>query len=664
VLHRLFTLQMPKQAQSKAKQEQVSSQKYQYKVMAQVSNAAAGRAAWWSSLKLELELVLYSKPFIAMIVIWSVLIFIELVNTIANIGFGPQNFPTTTLLLSAFQFDTLMRFGIIFITYYSAEIFWRDRNVNISAFIDSMPVSNPVLFSTKFLALLMVPLMMMLTSIVVAMGFQLSKGYTELEPLLYLSMLVYSGLPLVCVAVLALLMQSISKNKYMGMALTAAVMLSTGGVVSTVLGLNHPMFHFSSVPVLNYTAMNGYADSSDAFVWYMLYWGAISSLFAVIGFVVWPRGTEFGLGSRLKQIKHAPNAKAAIWVCMVVLIVSGGKIFYQTNVVNDYMTVDESRQRAVDYEKAYKQYENQPIPRVTGLKVEAELYPAQRRYEIKAEYVLTNKNDQLIERLMISPSWGDVKVDVNVKSAKLTEYNARFKTYWFDLAQPLLPGQSVTMDVTFKAQQSGFVATSWRSSILQNGTYLMLNTLTPRFGYRAGLALSNPKDREDYQLGPKAVDETLEQAISRTGGDFSSEYDWIDFEATVSTAIDQTVITQGNLVKQWQENNRQYFHYKSERPIRHVISFQSGRYEVKKVRHGDVSIEMYYHKTHGQNVDHMLGAAKDSLAYFSANFSPYPFGHLRITEVPVSRVNRVTGFASSGNILMSNHAGILANLGS
>ncbi|NQZ12398.1 MAG: hypothetical protein HRT35_35035, partial [Algicola sp.] len=667
VLHYSFVLKMPKQKKSKGREVKVSDTKYQYKVVSQVSGGVANRAAWWSSLKLELELVVASKPFIAMIAIWSALILMELVNAIANIGFGPQDLPTTTVLLSAFQFDTLPRFGMIFIIYYSAEIFWRDRNVNINAFIDSMPVTNPVLFSTKLLALLTVPFMMILASIVMSMLFQLAKGYGNLEPALYLSVFVYTGLPLVCVAVLALFMQSMSKNKYMGMALTAAVMLSTSGVVSGALGLNHPMFHFATMPVLNYTAMNGYADSNDGFTWYMLYWGSLCALFGVICYLIWPRGAEFGLRRRFKQIKNAPNAtaaKIAMLACTVVLLASAGKIFYQTNVVNDYLTRDESLLRRADYEKAYKQYENLPTPQVTALKLDAEFYPAQRGYSIKAEYVLTNRTEQLIERLMVSPSWGDVKVDVSVKSAKSTDYNERFKTYWFDLAQPLSPGQSVTMDVTYKMQQSGFEPTSFRNNMIQNGAYLVLNTLAPRYGYRAGMEIGNPSDREDYQLPPKGVRETQVQAISRTGGDFSSEYDWIDFDATISTAIDQTAISQGNLVKQWQENNRQYFHYKSEKPIRNMISLQSGRYEVKKVQQGDVSIELYYHKTHGQNVDHMLRAAKDALAYFSANFSKYPFNHLRITEVPASRENRATGFASPGHILMTNHAGILADLDS
>ena len=64
------------------------------------------------------------------------------------------------------------------------------------------------------------------------------------------------------------------------------------------------------------------------------------------------------------------------------------------------------------------------------------------------------------------------------------------------------------------------------------------------------------------------------------------------------------------------------------------FAFASARYEVKREQHDGVAIEVYYHPSHGANVDRMIAAVATSLDLFGAEFGPYPLPELRIVEVP------------------------------
>jgi aminopeptidase N len=119
----------------------------------------------------------------------------------------------------------------------------------------------------------------------------------------------------------------------------------------------------------------------------------------------------------------------------------------------------------------------------------------------------------------------------------------------------------------------------------------------------------------------------------------SSDADWIDYDAVVSTDADQVALTSGYLQREWLENGRRYFHYKMDSPIIDLWAFQSARYAAS-VDHWIapdgrvIDITVYYHPAHSWNVPRMIYAVKKSLAYYTANFGPYQHRQVRIVEFP------------------------------
>ena len=107
-----------------------------------------------------------------------------------------------------------------------------------------------------------------------------------------------------------------------------------------------------------------------------------------------------------------------------------------------------------------------------------------------------------------------------------------------------------------------------------------------------------------------------------------------NYEAIISTSYDQTVISGGRLINQWQEDVRNYFHFKSDTIIENEIPILSGRYAVAREDYKGVNVEVYYHPTHDYNITSIIDGLKDSYDYGNKYFAQYPYRDLRVVEVP------------------------------
>ncbi len=110
----------------------------------------------------------------------------------------------------------------------------------------------------------------------------------------------------------------------------------------------------------------------------------------------------------------------------------------------------------------------------------------------------------------------------------------------------------------------------------------------------------------------------------------------MNFEGTVSTTPDQIAIMPGYLQKEWVQDGRRYFHYKSDAPMMSgIFSLNSARYAVRRDHWHDVNLEIYYHAAHEFDLDRMMNGMKATLSdYCTASFSPFQFRQLRIIEFP------------------------------
>lgn len=623
------------------------------------------RHAQWHAfaalVRLELGVVVKGFPFIAMLLIWTVLVASEMFSGLDNADGGARALPQTALLIGRFQFDMLPIFGSMLVIFYSGELVWRERALHIDALLDGTPASGAAFFAAKWVALASLPMLMIGAAIACAVAFQLVLGHTTLEPALYLSLFYFSGLPLVLTATLAMFFQVLARGKYLGMLLTGAVAVVFSGA-SAGIGIEHPMLHFAKSPGLAYSDMNGYGASGTAFHWYMGYWGALAALLGWAGLRLWRRGDRGHAARRLANAdgQRGVAGPATALACVAALFGCAGFIFYQTNHVETYASSAERAAWRAQYEQRYRKYQDRPQPRVLAVRSKVELYPSLRRYRVEGEYRLHNRGGEPITEVLVAAGRDGIDRGMSLAGASVVERDERFGQTVYRLDRPLEPGQETTLRFALEGRRSPFGQTQGENAIDENGSILFTLPMLPHIGYNERLELDPPPERARNGLAPRAPQPRVEADIAAHQGDFSARYDWVAFDTTISTDADQIAFAPGRLEKTWDAGGRRHFHYRTDGPVRNVAAFLSGRYAISKQAHDGVSVEVYYHPGHPVNVARMRAAALASLDYFKHQFGHYPHDHLRIVEVPAT--SRLTGFALPGTILIGERGGFIEDL--
>jgi len=572
-------------------------------------------------------------------------IIIILINSV-NLGtvYGVDSYPTTYFIVEELQ-EMSLYFFIIILVFYSGELIWKERSATFNLLYDSTPIPNITGLMAKFVALVSIYMLLMFSLIGTGILFQIAKGYYDFELKVYFFGFFFEILPfLMLYTFLALFFQVISSNKFIGILLILLFFIIN--VSSEFLGFEHSLYKFGGKTLGTYSSMNGYGHFLKPYLWIKTYWFIFGGLLLIISSLISIRGVETNLIKRVKAAKYRftkPIVRPTIFASILFVLI-GGYIFYNTNILNDYWTDSEETIFRANYEKTLKHFEYIPQPKITEVYLNVELYPTTRKYSVHGYYILKNTFDQPIndihiqKRIASHVQLDSVSFDGGA-SVNMT-YN-QFDYTIYSLSKVLQPGDSVKMKFKQTFTPKGFEDQSSNNQIVNNGTFFN-NKEFPTIGYNRKYELSDIDKREKHKLTPRsnrAVREDLHELTNAmSGGDSNG----IKFEAIIGTEKEQTAITSGTLIKQWEENNRNYFHYKMNQPMINFYSIVSADYQTKKDSWQSpldsstepVTLEIYYHNTHTYNLNRMMASMKESLSYFSANFSPYQYKQLRIMEFP------------------------------
>src|SRR6185503_19470090 len=157
--------------------------------------------------------------------------------------------------------------------------------------------------------------------------------------------------------------------------------------------IGHHLLVYGSAPRWFYTDMRGFGASLVPWRWFTLYWGAWALLLAVVATLLWVRGMERGLGTRLRLGRGRLTRRTAVVAAGAAGLVLGlgGFIFYNTNVLNEYAPPSAGMERRAEYERRYGRYADAPQPKLTGTSLRVEIFPDQRRADIRGTYRLVNR---------------------------------------------------------------------------------------------------------------------------------------------------------------------------------------------------------------------------------------------------------------------------------
>ena len=535
-------------------------------------------------------------------------------------------------------------FAIAIIIFYSGELVWRERDAQLNQVMDAMPMQRWVLFTSKLFALMLVQVLVVLTIMVAGLTAQIAQGYHHFEFSLYFRELFLNrltGLWILCV--LAIFVQTLVNNKYLGHFVMVLYIVAT--IALPPAGFQDYLYRFGQTPPVTYSDMNGFGPFLQPLVWFRVYWGIAAVLLAIVTNLLWTRGTESSWRVRMKLARERLSAAslAGAAVCAVLMVGVGAFIFYNTHILNPYRTTFKVDDERAQYEKKYVQYWALPQPRITAVSSHYDIDPDQRSVSISGTMTLENKTDAPIDRIAVTIWPVDlaplprphVKVNrlsfAGGQSAVIDDPSVGF--YLYQLPQPLAPHSRTQLDFALQYDNPGFENSGPNTDIVPNGTFIN-DRYSPYIGYAPDIELTDDSTRHKHGLDKPRRLPTLEDTAARGYNSGSFDADWINFDATVSTSPDQIAIAPGYLQKEWVENGRRYFHYKMDAPILNLYSIQSGRYLVRRDKWHDVNLEIYYQPGHEFDLDTMMESMKETLAYCTANFSPFQFHQLRIIEFP------------------------------
>jgi hypothetical protein len=601
----------------------------------------------------------FANTYFLMILLCGVLYLIAISGQVGKM-FGTETLPVTyqTLEMIGGSFNL---FVVILITFYSGELVWKDREQRVFELVDSKPVSDLFLYISKLLSLVLILLILSLIILVSCVLIQASKGYFNFEWPVYFQHLFVYGLPTqILTCVFALFVQTMARNKYVGHSIVILYFIALMWLPS--LGLDHHLYLIGVLPHASYSDMNKFGTSLFPFLIFGLYWGLFHFVLAVFTVLFWRRGSVLTWKDRLADFKtrFKPQHKRALTAALSGWVLVGGFIFYNTNVLNPYQTKSEMEHEAVDYERTYKSFEKAPQPSLIAVNVQADIFPEERRLEAKGTLTYKNATSEPIKTVLVNLSSREEVLKLEwSKPVKVVKADERLSVKLYEFTEPLAPGEKAELAFEIRVENPGFGNSEFSKKIIQNGSFFYGGDYFPVAGYNSGVEIADDKTRRKYALPdrPRMADVNDPEAAKKTY--ISDEGNWIDFEATVSTSADQIAIAPGYLEKEWTVGDRHYFHYKMDRPILNFYAFQSARYEVVRDKWKDVKIEIYHHPGHTANIARMIKSIKESLDYFTKNFSPYQFRQARIIEFP-----RYQRFAQSfpNTIPYSESVGFIARV--
>ncbi|PVM85080.1 aminopeptidase [Caulobacter radicis] len=553
-------------------------------------------------------------------------------------GYGGQIYPVTRALLAPLL-GSFSLIPMIIAIYYAGELVWRERERRTHEIIDSTPVGDWAFTAPKIAAIALVLLSTLLVSVVAGVVSQIGHGYFRLELDKYLLWYVLpQAVDWVLLAVLAVFLQVLSPHKFIGWGLMVVYVVTQ--VTFQNLGFQHNLYNYGGSPGMPFSDMNRLGAFWIGAWWFRAYWSAFAVLLAVLSYALWRRGTETRLLPRLRRLPHRLRGANGVVFGVVFLAFAGlgSFIFVNTNVWNEYRTNLDDERWTADFEKTLLRYETAPQPKITGMKLDVDLYPGEPRAVTRGAYVFQNKTGAPIKEIHVRFDRDLAVRALSIEGARPKQTFERFNYRIFAFDTPLAPGETRRMSFITERSQKGFKNSDNERRVVANGTFLNNMEIAPILGMGRDGLLQDRAKRRKYGLPPELRMARLGDVASRQFNGLRKDADFVTSDITVTTDADQTPIAPGSKASErvWKSGNqeRRTVRFVADAPILPFLSIQSARYAVSRETYKGIDLAVYYDPQHAWNIDRMRGAMKASLDYYQEQFSPYQFKQLRFQEFP------------------------------
>ena len=577
--------------------------------------------------------------------------FLGFVFWLGQRNYDVPEFPRTVMLLD--MFNEVFPFFIFFIIlFYTGETLHRDRVTRYAFINDSLPPPNWVMNGSKLITLLILGSALSLIPAIVGIVVQTMKGFVDYRLELYFAYVFFMFLPPLLQAVIfCYLVHVLINNKFVAHAIAATLWILIFFLRSSGI-FTYNLLLYSYTPHAWLNDMNGLGHMISPISWFNIYWSVAAGLLIIIAALFFYRGVSTTFKERLRLVRARFDAttKTFTLLLVVLFLAVGAFNYYNVSYLNNFLAKWEVTNRGILYEKKLKHFDTLPIPTVTAIKMNVDLYPDKKQVYTRAWVNIVNKNNRPIAQMLLdAEQLTDYSIMLNGKPVPYTcpliyhrgmfnflrpnNDTADFRLYTFE--NSLAPGDSLTLEVQSSIIHKGFTNDLYAADLLDNGTFFTGGL--PGVGYDDDDEVTSPYVRKKYGL-PVRKEGDLPQndpsGIKTLRAGRSAQLFQLDI--TVSTPIDQQAVAPGELVSSWQQNGRNMFHFVQRAPgIYPPFSIVCAKFDVKhdSVMLGHkVYVDILHDPHQSANTDRFISAYKEALKYFNEAYGDYPYNHIRLAE--------------------------------
>ena len=585
------------------------------------------------------------RPSSFRIIIGIVVLMVVLQNLMWNASYyiGPEVPVTSNLTYFRLPWGV---FIIMLLMIWSGELFFKDRTANIWQITNALPVPVWVSQLSKLFAMIGVSLILCLTFIVVGVAIQVFKGSADLidwgryaDDVLGFR---YGWLTYSLEICLVFFIAGLTGNRFITHILSVGTFLIF--IISFDMGLMEQVrYAYPFTPgVDDYSEMSGYGIFKISAEWFFFMWVCLAVVFVMLGIQFWNRGTGSSL---LKKITFAGD-QLRLPAKLVVVLFLGVFLFLQSFIGKQAYDkgnfVSEAAQDAedADYEKAYQYLKRLPQPKYSQVDLRIDYHTTStREVNYKAGIVLVNESAEPVKKLILCfEDFVEVRsLSVDSKVQTPLKIDDRHHVFSCELDSILYPGEKISLNIEANKSYVGFTQSGEnpQGDITFNGSFGNVKDFLPVIGYDYNRELDENRTRQDEGLEKLASrmpawddDLALSQDL------FAPDANWVKGSITLSTDQGQTGLAPGRLIKQWKENERNYFQYQidSLRPFDWHVGCSRYRLHAEGQQSG-TSYQIWGNEKHPFNISLYDKAIKGTLDFLNQKMGDYPYDQLRIMEI-------------------------------
>lgn len=612
-----------------------------------VEPAPRGLATWWAQLRgsfaSEARLLLAERSLWIMV---PMIMLLAGVDSISHVGpFNVAIYPVSSEYAQQMVPVLLILLAGTTI-FYTGEVFHRDDENGVRPILYASPIANSALLLSKFGAMLLVSLGMVLLTILTALASQAVQWYL-IDGRIYLDLAPYGPVlawvlmpSVVVLCGASLSVNVLTRGRYL--AYFANILLAAGYIWLLIEGKRALYQNPFALGHWVYSDLLGMAPFAERLAWHCAYWGSV--VLALLALSSW--FLQRGQGSLRQYLSPAALRARPFGPLLAALGVAGAlacglEIQARGNVGG----TRRARERAaIELERVWAARLHEPRLAYTRVDVDIELDVERRRVDVRGTLELENPYSRPLASAVFR---ADARFDLRrfeldgARGAPRRDGDL----LELDLERPLPPGGRTTLRLDW----GGPVGPGWSANGGGQNTFVHRDAvflsyfeghLLPLPGVDPALFVLDRERRAELGLEPF---EPLRDPPngSWAGTAFGSDLPF-ELEARILAPARLDVLTGGVLVGRSERGLNALSTFRTQEPVA-SFAILAADYERRAVGQD----EIHYHAAHAYNLDTIQSALADAREVFGRCFGPYPHGLLRIAEFP-----RLAGFAQSYPTLM------------